>query len=456
MSIREASRRAPVADAAMRIRRLSALEKLLTENRAAFIEAVNGDFGHRSRHETELLELFPSLGALRHARRHVRAWMKPERRPVSISFQPARAEVRPQPLGVIGIVVPWNYPIYLTVGPLAGALAAGNRAMVKLSEHAPATSHLFATLAPRYFAADELAIVEGDAAVARAFTELPFDHLLFTGSTGVGRHVMRAAAENLTPVTLELGGKSPVIIAPDYPLKHAAERIIFGKCVNAGQTCIAPDYVLLPAGCEREFIDHCRAAVRAAYPDLAHTPDYTSIINSRHFERLSALLAEAEAQGAKLAPLSDTPPDPARRLFPPVAVLDGAPEMRVMREELFGPILPIVPYRNIDGALDYVVQRDRPLALYLFDRDTARIEKVLNTTVSGGVTVNDTLFHIAQEALPFGGVGPAGMGHYHGYEGFLTFSKLKPVFRQARFNGLGMMNPPFGARVERLLRLLLR
>ena len=441
---------------ALRRRRLDMLERLLRENETAFAEAISADFGHRSPHETRLLEVFPSLEGLRHARRHLRGWMRPQRRPVSLWFQPGRAQVRYQPLGVVGIIVPWNYPLYLAIGPLTAALAAGNRALVKMSEFTPATAALLETLISRHFAADEVAVVRGDAEVGQAFSRLPFDHLLFTGSTPVGHHVMRAAADHLTPVTLELGGKSPVIVAPDYPLAKAAERIMVGKCLNAGQTCIAPDYVLLPEGREEAFIAAAKAALAACYPELAHSPDYSTVINDRHFTRLSGYLDEAREKGASVIPLSDVAADLGTRRFPPVLVRGVRDDMRVMQDEIFGPVLPIVSYRELGEAIAYVNARPRPLALYVFDGDPARIERVLAETVSGGVTVNDTLLHIAQDELPFGGVGPSGMGHYHGHAGFLTLSKQKAIFRQSRLSGIGLFKAPYGARFERLIRLLMR
>jgi len=456
-AVHAASRREPCPDLAARRRRLDALEALLRDNEDALVAAVAKDFGQRPRQETQLLELFPSLEGLRHTRRHLKAWLRPRRRPVSLWFQPGRAEVRPQPLGCVGIVVPWNYPIYLAIGPLTAAFAAGNRALVKFSEFTPATARLFSLLASRYFAADELVVVEGDALVAQAFVRLPFDHLLFTGSTAVGRQVMAAAAANLTPVTLELGGKSPAIVAPGYPLAKAAERIMAGKCVNAGQTCIAPDYVLLPAGQEAAFSAACQAAVAASYPDLVRNDDYTAIINERHFQRLAAHLADAQAKGASVVNLAHgVQPDPVSRLFPPTLLTQVDDAMTVMQEEIFGPLLPVLTYTHFSDAPAYVNSHDRPLALYLFDNDKRRQEEVLAQTVSGGVTINDTLFHIAQDDLPFGGVGPSGMGHYHGHEGFLTFSKLKPVFHQSRLNGAALLKPPYGARFERLVQWLLR
>ncbi|MBP5997371.1 MAG: coniferyl aldehyde dehydrogenase [Azonexus sp.] len=455
--IRQASRADLPVPVAERRRRLDALEALLHDNIDALCNAVSADFGQRSQHETRLLEIFPSVEGIRHTRRHLARWSKPQRRPVSLWFQPGRAEVRPQPLGCVGIVTPWNYPIYLAIGPLTAAFAAGNRALVKMSEFTPSTATVLAELARRYFTADELAIVEGDMAVAEAFSRLPFDHLLFTGSTAVGRHVMRAAAEHLTPVTLELGGKSPAIVAPDYPLEKAAARILSGKCLNAGQTCIAPDYLFVPAGQEQAFAEAARRVVAKNYPDIARNPDYTAIVNERHYQRLNAYLDDARARGATLLPLAACPPEAAaRRCLPPTLIFGANDEMRVMQDEIFGPLLPVFTYDRLDDALAFVNSRDRPLALYLFDNDRRRIRHVLDHTIAGGVTINDTILHIAQENLPFGGVGPSGMGHYHGHEGFLTFSKLKPVFYQARINGIGLFNPPYGKLFERLLKVLLR
>lgn len=454
--VQVASRDVPNPSLAERRRRLDALERLVSENVSAFVDAIATDFGHRSANETRLLEVFPSLEGVRHARRHLRRWMRPQRRPVSLWFQPGRAEVIYQPLGVVGIIVPWNYPLYLAIGPLTAAIAAGNRAMIKMSEFTPATSALLKELVARHFSDDEVKVIEGDAAVAHAFSLLPFDHLLFTGSTAVGHHVMRAAAENLTPVTLELGGKSPVIIARGFPLARAADRIVAGKTLNAGQTCIAPDYVLVPEGSEHAFLDALRKALAACFPEMADTRDYSAIINDRHFDRLSGYLDDAVAKGATVLPLTDARADRETRRFPPVALLGAYDDMRVMQDEIFGPILPLVPYRDIGDAIAYVNARPRPLALYVFDDDPAGVSRVLSETVSGGVTVNDTLLHIAQDELPFGGVGPSGMGHYHGHDGFLTLSKQKAVFRQSRLSGIGLFKPPYGPRFERLIRLLLR
>jgi aldehyde dehydrogenase (NAD+)/coniferyl-aldehyde dehydrogenase len=384
--------------------------------------------------------------------------MRAERRPVSIWFLPGRARVMPQPLGVVGIIAPWNYPILLAVSPLAAALAAGNRALVKMSEFTPRTSALFARLVSLYFGADELSVVQGDAELAQAFARLPFDHLLFTGSTRVGYAVMRAAAGNLTPVTLELGGKSPAIVGPGYPLAKATERILVGKCMNAGQTCIAPDYVLLPKGSTAAFLEEARRVVDRCYPDMARSPDYTAIAGERHFARLAAWLAEAQAGGARVVPLSGSllAADPATRRMPPQALLDVRDDLQVMQEEIFGPLLPVLEYDGLDEAIRHVNARPRPLALYYFDRSRSRIERILRETVAGGVTINDTILHIAQDHLPFGGVGHSGMGHYHGREGFETFSKKKSVFIQSPVNTVGLFKPPYGRLFDTLVRFLIR
>lgn len=452
-----ASRADPYPDLAARDRRLARLETLLADHAEALADAVSRDFGHRSPAETRLAELFPSREAIRQARRELRSWLRPQSRSTSFWFLPGRSEVRWQPLGAVGIIVPWNYPIFLAVGPLVGALAAGNRALVKMSEFTPATARLFAELIAQNFADDEVAVVEGDASVAQEFSQLPFDHLLFTGATSVGRLVMRAAAANLTPVTLELGGKSPAIIGPQANFARAVERIIVGKCLNAGQTCIAPDYVLLPQGREQEFVEVARQVVARCYPDLATTPDYSSIINERHYVRLTGYLDEALAHGAEVLPLAPgVAADPARRRLPPVALLNPADHLRVMQDEIFGPILPLIAYRDFDEAIAYVNARPRPLALYLFDAEGVRVERLLERTVAGGVTINDTLLHIAQDDLPFGGVGPSGIGAYHGRAGFETFSHRKSVFRQSGVNGVGLFKPPYGRLFERLLAFLMR
>ena len=444
--------------AAVRIDRLMRLERMVRGARKVLAVAIAADFGRRSHDETELLELFPSLSAIRHARRHVKRWMRAERRPTSIWFRPGRSALLAQPLGVIGVVAPWNYPLLLGIGPLAGALAAGNRVMLKPSELAPQTAALLATLMAKEFDASEVAVVTGGVEVGRAFTRLPFDHLVFTGSTAVGRSVMRAAADNLTPVTLELGGKSPALVTPGYALKHASERIMVGKCLNAGQTCIAPDYALIPMGTRAEFLGHLRAWCQQLYPQIVDSSDYTSIVSAGHFARLEGYLSEASAQGAQIISLAgdSVSREPTTRRFPPVAVLNAPESCKVMREEIFGPILPVVEYESLDQALAYINARPRPLAMYLFDRDQARIDYVLRQSIAGGVTLNDTILHIAQEELPFGGVGASGMGSYHGRAGFAAFSKLKPVFYQSRWNAMGLFRPPYTERFRALVRMIAR
>ena len=440
---------------------LEKLERLLVDNSADIQAAISADFGNRSVHETQLLEIFPALSAIRHARAQVKSWMSPTRRFASLWFMPARTEIRAQPLGVVGIIVPWNYPLMLAIGPLVAALGAGNRVLIKMSEFTPRFGELFAKLIAENFAADHVAVINGDAKIAVEFSALPFDHLLFTGSTAVGRQVMRAAAENLTPVTLELGGKSPAIIGPDADIAEAAQKIIFGKCLNAGQTCIAPDYVLLPRDKKAAFIEAAKSAVAALYPTLANNPDYTSIVNQRHVERLQNYLVDAASKGASITPISpaneqlDIENQTVQKIAP--TLVHGVNEnMTLMQEEIFGPILPLVPYDSFDAAIQYVNDHPRPLALYYFGRDQQNIERVLDETVAGGVTINETLLHISQDELPFGGVGPSGMGAYHGKFGFDTFSKLKPIFRQPKLNGLNLLKPPYGKRVEQMLKLLLK
>ncbi|HVX05417.1 MAG TPA: coniferyl aldehyde dehydrogenase [Rhodanobacteraceae bacterium] len=452
---REAQRHAAYPAWPQRAAWLKALRALLHDNEARICAAISADFGRRPAEETRILELFPSLGAIDHALRHGRGWMRPRRGFAGFWFVPARTELLPQPLGVVGIIVPWNYPLYLAVGPLVDALAAGNRVLVKMSECTPVFSALFAELVEKHFPDGEVRVVNGGAGVAAAFAALPFDHLLFTGSTETGRKVMRAASENLTPVTLELGGKSPAIIGPGARFGHAVERIIYGKCVNAGQTCIAPDYVLLPRARQQEFIEQARVVFARMYPDFADAGQYASIITPRQHARLLRLLDDAVAAGAIAHPLAGTRDD-AARLLPPTLLTGVAADAGVMREEIFGPLLPLVPYDSMDGALAYIAARPHPLALYLFETDRAVVRRVLERTHAGGVCVNDTLYHIAQHHLPFGGVGPSGMGAYHGEEGFRTFSKMKPVFRQSRFAAAALLNPPYGARFRRMLKWLLR
>jgi coniferyl-aldehyde dehydrogenase len=437
--------------------RLDTLLELLRSGQAAIEEAIDADFGGRSVHETRAGEVFVSVEGVRYARAHLRAWMRPSSRSVSLAFQPASARVVYQPKGVVGIISPWNYPLLLAVSPLAQALAAGNRVLLKPSELTPRFSELFRRLVAERFPADLVAVLTGGPEVGDAFSRLPFDHLVFTGSTHVGRLVMKAAAENLVPVTLELGGKSPAIVHESFDLTRAATRIAAGKWFNAGQTCIAPDYLLAPRGSVDALVAALAKATRTMYPTVRDNPDYTSIVSPRHFARLQGLVDEAVAKGARkieLLPEGEAIPESAHRL-PPTLLLGVTDEMKVMQEEIFGPVLPIVPVESVDAALRYVNARPRPLALYYFDDDGARVKQVLAGSWSGGVTVNDTLYHCPTDDLPFGGIGPSGMGAYHGVEGFRTFSHAKGVFSQPRLNGMFLLSPPYGARVERLLKFLI-
>ncbi|AEJ07240.1 aldehyde dehydrogenase [Stutzerimonas stutzeri] len=448
---RSACAAAPLPCAQTRRQWLNALRDVLAGNQQALVEAISADFGNRSADETLLAEIMPSLHGIRYARRHLRGWMKPSRRRVGLAFQPASARVIYQPLGVVGIIVPWNYPLYLAIGPLVGALAAGNRVMLKMSESTPATGALLQRLLAQVFPEDQVAVVLGDVEVGKAFARLPFDHLLFTGATHIGRDVMHAAADNLTPVTLELGGKSPAIVSATVPLADAAERIAFGKTLNAGQTCVAPDYVLVPRARLKGFVDAYREAVQRLYPSLADNPDYTAIINARQLARLQDYLDDARAKGAEVVPLFT---EAQQRRMPHCLLLEVNEHMRVMHEEIFGPLLPIIPYDELDEALAYVNARPRPLALYYFGYDRPEQQRVLDSTHSGGVCLNDTLLHVAQDDLPFGGIGPSGMGHYHGHEGFLTFSKARAVFAKQRFNAARLIYPPYGKWWQKLIYAL--
>ncbi|MFV3404261.1 coniferyl aldehyde dehydrogenase [Pseudomonas sp. NY15463] len=450
---RQAFARHPMPPAAQRRQWLKSLREALLDGQQALIEAIDADFQGRSRDETLLAELLPSVQGLRHAERHLQRWMRPARRRAGLAFQPARARVEYQPLGVVGIIVPWNYPLFLAIGPLTCALAAGNRVMLKLSEATPATGEALKALLGTVFPQDLVSVVLGDVAVGQAFARLPFDHLLFTGATGIGRQVMLAAAQNLTPVTLELGGKSPAIVSQDVPLATAAERIAFGKTLNAGQTCVAPDYVLVPRERLGAFAEAYRQAVQRLYPRIADNPDYSAIINPRQHERLQRLLDDAREQGAEVLDLYPHEVRQGRRL-PPHLLLDVHPRMQVMQEEIFGPLLPLVPYDHLDQALDYINQRPRPLALYYFGYDRSEQARVLRDTHSGGVCLNDTLLHVAQDDLPFGGIGPSGMGHYHGREGFQTFSNAKAVLAKQRLNAARLIYPPYGRALQRLVHKL--
>jgi len=438
-----ASRQSPLADLRLRLDRLERLRGLVAGNEGALAEAISKDFGVRSRTETELLEIVPTVSAIRHARRNLARWMRPERRWVDPLFQPASARVRHEPLGVIGIISPWNYPLQLALSPLVDALAAGNRAMLKPSELTPAFSDLLRRLVAERFDEAEVAVITGGVEVGQAFASLPFDHLLFTGSTAVGRKVYQAAAANLVPVTLELGGKSPTIICPDYDLAKAARSVAFGKFVNAGQTCIAPDYVLVPEEKARAFADALMAQVRRSYPAIAGNDDYSGLISERHRQRLADAIDAARQAGATVLAHEDEGARAEGKIGPTI-LLGAAEGTLFLTEEIFGPVLPVLPYRSLDEAIAFVAARERPLALYCFSNSRREREQVLDNTISGGVTLNGTLMHIAQENLPFGGVGASGIGAYHGHEGFRRFSHARAVHRIGFINVFERLGPPWG------------
>lgn len=455
--LRAAQRRQP-PDYQQRIADLDRLAAAIRDHREELVKAISADFGRRSRHETLVAEVMTTLDEIGYARKHLRAWMRPRRRAMNLAFLPARAEIRYQPLGVVGVVAPWNYPFQLALIPLASAIAAGNHVMIKPSEFTPRTAELIARIVAEVFPADRVLVVQGGADVGAAFSRLPFDHLLFTGSTPVGRAVMAAAADSLTPVTLELGGKSPALIAPGYPIERAAERIAAGKCFNGGQTCVAPDYVLVPRDQRDEFVRAYLASVRRRYPSLASNPDYTAVINHRQAARLREWLDDARDRGVTVMqyrPDAEAPP-PGVEVIPPTVLLDPPDEARVMQEEIFGPLLPVKSYDSHDAAIDYINRRDRPLAFYPFDRDSARLQRTLDAVVAGGVCVNDTLLQFGQHELPVGGVGPSGMGRYHGRAGFDTFSHAMPVVHQSRLNSVWLLDPPFGKLADFMVKLLAR
>jgi coniferyl-aldehyde dehydrogenase len=436
---------------------LDALDALIRRHRERMAAVLSEDFGNRSAHETMLAEALGSLMVIRHTRRHLAAWMKPRRQPINRLQHPfGRAYVLYQPLGVVGVMAPWNYPYKLALVPLAQALAAGNRVMLKPSEHAPGAAALLRELLAETFEEERVAVITGGPDAAEAFARQKFDHLMFTGSTATGRRVARAAADNLVPVTLELGGKSPAIVGASYDMAKAAGAIAFGKLLNAGQTCIAPDYGFVPHGRLDAFAAAFSGHVAAMYPTLAANADYTSMVSDTQYQRVRGLIADAQAKGAEVIEIN-----PARealgnrRKIAPTLVLNATDDMAVMREEVFGPVLPLKAYRSVDEAIGYINAHDRPLALYHFTNDDGEKQRVLSRTLSGGVTVNDTMLHVAIEDLPFGGVGASGIGAYHGEAGFRAFSHARSVMEQGRLAFTAAARPPFGRRIERIARFLI-
>jgi coniferyl-aldehyde dehydrogenase len=438
--------------------RLRRLLELVERNETRIVHAVSDDFGGRAPQETRLGELFIVASGIKDALRDLPRWMRRRRVSTPIALLPGRGEILPQPLGVVGVISPWNYPVQLALVPLTGALAAGNRAMLKPSELTPRTSALLAELVAQRFEESELAVVQGDAELGRAFAATRFDHLFFTGSTAVGRQVARAAAENLVPVTLELGGKSPALVDDSADLELAVPRLVAGKLFNAGQTCIAPDYALIPAARLDAFVDAVQAAIARFYPRLESNADYTAIVSDRHYRRLIGLVDDARAKGARIVTVNpgSEPLDTTTRKLAPTLIVGADDSMAVTNEEIFGPLLPIETYDTLDEAIERLNARPHPLAFYYFGEDSARRDRVLRETIAGGVTVNDALYHFAHEDLPFGGVGESGIGAYHGERSFQTFSHLKAVFHQPRFTPAKLLWPPYGRAFERVLALLKR
>ena len=448
---------APSAE--LRIDRIDRCIKLLIGHSDAIVKALNDDFGNRAEAVSGITDVSGSIGPLKHAKSHLKAWMRPEKRkttPALLGFLGAKAEVRYQPKGVVGIISPWNFPVNLTFAPLAGVLAAGNRAMIKPSEFTPATSELMARMFAEAFSPDEIAVFPGGPEIGQAFSELAFDHLIFTGATSIARHVMKAAAQNLVPITLELGGKSPVILGRSADYATAAARVMAGKTMNAGQICLAPDYVLAPAEKLGDFVTQATASIETMFPTIKDNPDYTAVIADRHYDRIRGYIDDARAKGAEIVEINPAGEDFSQqqhRKIPPTLILNPTDDMKVMQEEIFGPVLPVKTYTNVMEAIDYVNAHDRPLGLYYFGEDAAEEAKVVNGTTAGGVTVNDVIFHVAQEELPFGGVGPSGMGSYHGEDGFREFSHRKSIYHQLKkdLGPMKMLRPPYGAAVKSFL-----
>jgi coniferyl-aldehyde dehydrogenase len=451
---REAYARDPFPRYEQRIATLKQLDRLLVDNAPAIAEAITADFGHRAFEETMAAEVFTSVDGIRDVVKRLKKWMAPQKRDVSIVFATGKNRVIPMPKGVVGIVSPWNYPLFLTISPLTSVLAAGNRAMIKMASSSRNLCALLASKFREVFPEDVVAILEG--VRPQEFSTLPYDHLIFTGSADAGRTVMRAAAENLTPVTLELGGKSPTILCDDFDVDEAASRILYAKFLNAGQTCLAPDYVLVPEAKREAFVAAAKRIMPQRYPDPS-SPQYTSVIDDRSYNRLRGTLDDARQKGAELVSLVPSAKfDDQLRKIPPHLVLDVREDMLVMQHEIFGPLLPVKTYTTLDEAIGYVNGKDRPLGFYVFTNDKATEDKLLYSTISGGVTINNCMLHVAQHDLPFGGIGSSGMGQYHGYEGFLELSKLRPVFKNPRLPILDIFYPPYTKKHRTILDLLVR
>ncbi len=439
-----------------RLAHLDALLAQVHKHKDRMADVLCEDFGNRSRHETLLAEVMATVNSIKHAKKHLKKWMKPEKRPLPLQFATGKAFIHYQPLGVIGIMAPWNYAYQLSFVPVCQALSAGNRVMLKPSEFTPGAAELMKEMLHEAFGEDRVAVITGGPEVAGEFSRQKYDHLMFTGSTPTGHKVMMAAAENMVPVTLELGGKSPTIIGDDYDLTKAAGSIAMGKLMNAGQTCIAPDYSFVPTDKVDAFADALSGHVHEMYPTLEANPDYTSIVADRHYERINGLIEDAVAKGARVQEINPAGEDLGnQRKIAPTLVFNVNDDMKIMQEEIFGPVMPIMPYESLDDVIDYVNDHDRPLALYHFTDDNAARDQVVNRTTAGGMTQNDTIMHVAIEELPFGGVGPSGLGAYHGHAGFKTFSHGKSVYRAGKIGASSMLRPPFGPRIEKVLDMMI-
>ncbi len=441
----------PYPDYQQRISYLKALKKILLDNQQAIIEAISEDFGHRSKDDSIVGDILTSITGINYSIKKLKSWMKPEKKQIGMLFQPASGKVIYQPLGVIGIIAPWNYPVFLSIGPLTAALAAGNNAMIKMSEYTPKISMLIARMLTEVFPKEQVAVVAGDAEIAATFSSLAFDHLFFTGSTNVGKLVMRAASENLVPVTLELGGKSPSIIDKAMDIKDTVSRFILAKTLNSGQTCVAPDYILCPEEKVLQLADEIKTLYCKMYPTITDNIDCTSVVNDNQYARLNALLADAKEKGAQIIPLSDDGHNDALRKMPLTLVINANDEMHVMQEEIFGPILPIIGFKKTQHAIDYINNKPRPLALYIFSFNKQFQQRILKNTHAGGVCINDAAIHVANEDLPFGGIGDSGMGTYHGEEGFKTFSHAKTVLTRGKINLAPLLFPPYGKAMHSLI-----
>ncbi len=447
----------------VRHERLERAVNVLKNHETRLVEAMSADFGHRSEHQSLFTDIAGSIGPLRHAQKHLAKWNKPAKRKAGfpLNLLGAKARVEYQPLGVVGVISPWNFPVNLTFTPLAGILSAGNRCMIKPSEYTPATSEAMKEAIESEFDETEIAVITGGPQTGADFAGTAFDHLLFTGATSIAKHVMRAASENLVPVTLELGGKSPVVVGRSADMDKTADAIMAGKMMNAGQICLAPDYVFVPTDKMREFVASSQKAVEKMYPTLLDNPDYTSVVNERHYERITGYVNEAREKGAEVVEINPAGEDfrqqPSHKI-PPTLVIDPDDDLAVMQDEIFGPVMPVKSYDTVSDAVDFINHRDRPLGLYYFGADQAEEEHVLSHTTSGGVTVNDVVMHVAQEDLPFGGVGPSGMGAYHGLDGFKTFSHAKAVFTQTKLPIAEMagLRPPYGEKLLKAVRQQMR